>query len=142
LAGSLEEFPRTTTNRDGFRDPAGAPVLAFSHLGHTLLLAESGYAPTNPPEWIEKLRPQVVLLSVVAGDREERPDSEALEAMEGYSLLRTDRNGWIHLAMDGRRCGSRWKESDWKRPCYNRLIVVSKIEVIPYGYSYSPETSI
>jgi len=29
-----------------------------------LLLAESGYAPVNPREWIEKLRPQVVLLSV------------------------------------------------------------------------------
>ncbi|MCK5429328.1 MAG: ComEC/Rec2 family competence protein, partial [Anaerolineales bacterium] len=31
---------------------------------NALLLAESGYAPVNPPEWIDKLRPQVVLLSV------------------------------------------------------------------------------
>jgi hypothetical protein len=25
-----------------------------------------GYTPFNPPEWIERLRPQVVLLSAVA----------------------------------------------------------------------------
>ncbi len=38
-----------------------------------LLLADSGYAPANPPQWIEVLRPEVVLLSVAAGDREGRP---------------------------------------------------------------------
>jgi len=66
-----------------------------------LLLAESGYAPVNPPEWIEKLRPQVLLLSVAADDREGLPDPETLEAVEGYTLLRTDRNGWIELTTDG-----------------------------------------
>ena len=66
-----------------------------------LLLAESGYAPVNPPEWIEKLRPQVILLSVAAGDREGRPSPEALEAVREYSLLRTDRDGWIELSTDG-----------------------------------------
>ena len=66
-----------------------------------LLLADSGYAPLNPPEWIEKLRPQVVLLSVAAGDREGRPDVETLEAVQGYNLLRTDPNGWIELSTDG-----------------------------------------
>jgi competence protein ComEC len=63
-----------------------------------LLLADSGYAPTNPPEWIDKLHPQVVLLSVAAGDRDGRPDAETLEAVEGYTLLRTDRKGWIEIA--------------------------------------------
>ncbi len=66
-----------------------------------LLLAESGYAPANPPEWIEKLSPEVVLLSVAAGDREGRPDPEMLEAVDGYTLLRTDRDGWIELITDG-----------------------------------------
>jgi beta-lactamase superfamily II metal-dependent hydrolase len=75
-------------------DPSLAPVTA-------LLLAESGYTPANPPEWIEKLRPQVVLLSVAAGDREGRPDAETLEAVEGFTLLRTDRNGWIEITTDG-----------------------------------------
>jgi hypothetical protein len=31
------------------------------------------------------------------------PDREALEAVEGYELLRTDQNGWIELATDGRQ---------------------------------------
>ena len=29
-----------------------------------LLLADSGFAPLNPPEWIKALRPSLVLLSV------------------------------------------------------------------------------
>jgi hypothetical protein len=29
------------------------------------------------------------------------PSPETLEAVEGYSLLRTDRNGWIELSKDG-----------------------------------------
>ena len=33
-----------------------------------LLLAQSGYAPLNPPEWIARWQPQVILLSVGAGD--------------------------------------------------------------------------
>jgi competence protein ComEC len=66
-----------------------------------LLLADSGYAPANPPEWIANLNPQVVLLSVSARDGEGRPSPETLEAIQAYSLLRTDRNGWIELSTDG-----------------------------------------
>lgn len=66
-----------------------------------LLLADQGYAASNPREWIANLRPQVVLLSVAAGDREGRPDAEMLEAMQGCPLLRTDQNGWIELSTDG-----------------------------------------
>jgi beta-lactamase superfamily II metal-dependent hydrolase len=50
---------------------------------NALLLAESGYAPVNPPEWIDKLRPQVVLLSVAPDDREGLPSPETLQAVEG-----------------------------------------------------------
>ncbi len=66
-----------------------------------LLLAESGYAPLNPPEWIQHWNPQLVLLSVAAGDYDGRPSAEVLRALEGYNLLRTDQNGWIHLSTDG-----------------------------------------
>jgi hypothetical protein len=66
-----------------------------------LLLADSGYAPINPPEWIKKLKPQVVLLSVVAGDFNGLPSPETIEALEGYNLLRTDQEGWIELTTDG-----------------------------------------
>jgi hypothetical protein len=66
-----------------------------------LLLADGSYAPANPPEWIERLRPQVVLLSVAAGDRRSLPDPETLEAVAAYPLLRTEWNGWIELTTDG-----------------------------------------
>jgi competence protein ComEC len=66
-----------------------------------LLLADSGYAPLNPPEWIERWGPQVVLLSVTAGDAQGRPDPQVLDALNGRTLLRTDRNGWVRLSTDG-----------------------------------------
>ena len=76
---------------------------ADSGLGQVtaLLLAESGYAPANPPGWIEKLNPRVVLLSVAAGDWQGLPSPETLQAVQDYNLLRTDRNGWIQLSTDG-----------------------------------------
>jgi competence protein ComEC len=76
------------------KDNGQGPVTA-------LLLAESGYAPLNPVEWIERWRPQAVLLSVAAGDPDGLPNSQALEAVKDYSLLRTDRMGWIRLSTDG-----------------------------------------
>jgi competence protein ComEC len=68
-----------------------------------LLLADGGYAPLNPPGWIERWSPQVALLSVAAGDADGRPDPQVLQALEGYALLRTDQNGWIELSTDGER---------------------------------------
>ncbi len=66
-----------------------------------LLLAESGYAPLNPPELISFLHPQVALLSVAPADKTGLPSPETLEALEGYNLLRTDINGWIEITTDG-----------------------------------------
>ena len=74
-----------------------------------LLLADSGYAPLSPPEWIARWQPQVVLLSVGAGDKLGRPDPETLAAVEGYTLLRTDQNGWIELSTDGEQL---WVEAE------------------------------
>lgn len=66
-----------------------------------LLLADSGYAPVNPPEWIAALRPQVVILSVAAGDPDGLPAQETLDAVQDFTLLRTDQNGWITVSTDG-----------------------------------------
>ena len=74
-----------------------------------LLLAESGYAPVNPGDWIDDLAPQIVLLSVAAGDLEGLPSPETLQAIEGYNLLRTDQNGWIELTTDGEHL---WVEAE------------------------------
>lgn len=68
-----------------------------------LFLAESGYAPVNTQEWIEHWDPQLVLLSVGAGDHHGLPDPETLAAVESYPLLRTDLNGWVRLSTDGER---------------------------------------
>jgi competence protein ComEC len=67
-----------------------------------LLLADSGYAPVNPPEWIANLQPQVVILSVAAGDSDGLPDQATLDAVQEITLLRTDENGWIQVSTDGK----------------------------------------
>jgi len=66
-----------------------------------LLLADSGFAQTNPPDIIENLNPQLIVLSVAAGDPDGLPAQETLDALEGYSLLRTDRSGWIDTTTNG-----------------------------------------
>jgi beta-lactamase superfamily II metal-dependent hydrolase len=50
---------------------------------------------------IANLRPQVVLVSVSADDLQDLPSPETLGALQGYTVLRTDRNGWIELSTDG-----------------------------------------
>ena len=66
-----------------------------------LSLADSGYAPSNPPEWMANLNPEVVLLSVSAADENGMPDGEVLESLEDYELLRTDQNGWVEVSTNG-----------------------------------------
>ena len=43
-----------------------------------LLLADAGYAPTNPPELIENVNPQLTVLSVAAGDPNGLPSQDVL----------------------------------------------------------------
>jgi competence protein ComEC len=66
-----------------------------------LLLADAGYAPSNPVDIFENLNPQLVVLSVAAGDPNGLPSQDVLDALDGYSLLRTDRSGWIDVSTDG-----------------------------------------
>jgi len=66
-----------------------------------LLIADSGYAPINPPEWIANLNPQLIILDVAAGDPDGLPHEGTLEVIKDYPLLRTDYNGWIEVTTDG-----------------------------------------
>jgi competence protein ComEC len=66
-----------------------------------LLLADNGYAPLNPQEWIDNLRPQIILLGIAAGNYDGLPSQETLEFIQAFPLLRTDQNGWIRLHTDG-----------------------------------------
>ena len=68
-----------------------------------LLLADSGFAQLNPPEWITALQPRLAVLSVAAGDQDGLPEQSVLDALSGTRLLRTDRNGWIEVSTDGSR---------------------------------------
>lgn len=70
---------------------------------NVLSLADSGYAASNPPEWITNLNPELVLLSVSAADENGMPDSEVLDSVKGYDLLRTDQNGWVEITTDGKQ---------------------------------------
>jgi beta-lactamase superfamily II metal-dependent hydrolase len=78
-----------------------------------LLLADSGFAQLNTPEWITFLNPQLVVLSVAAGDINGLPNKETLEAASGLPLLRTDVNGWIEVTSDGH---SLWVEVERAAP--------------------------
>ena len=72
-------------------------------LGHSigrvdlLLLADSGYPPLNPSEWIYNLNPRVVWLAASG----EEPSLELLETLQGRTLLRSDSNGWLRVVTDG-----------------------------------------
>ena len=66
-----------------------------------LSLADSGYLPSNPTEWIENLNPELVILSVAAGDEDGMPDADVMESVKDYALLRTDQNGWIEISTNG-----------------------------------------
>jgi competence protein ComEC len=66
-----------------------------------LLLADSGLAQLNTPEWISFLNPQLVILSVAADNLNGLPNQDALDAVGDITLLRTDVNGWSELSSDG-----------------------------------------
>ncbi|MFZ5882297.1 MAG: ComEC/Rec2 family competence protein [Chloroflexota bacterium] len=89
--------------------PVGMSFDALDELGYgedlggvsVLLLADAGYAPSNPEDWIVNLNPALVVLSVAAADPNGMPDADTLEAVKDYALLRTDQNGWIEISTDG-----------------------------------------
>lgn len=94
----------------GFRMllPIGADFDALAELQardlgeiNVLLLADSGFAQLNPVDWINALNPQLVVLSVSAGDFRGMPDIETLDAVAERALVRTDFNGWIQIITDG-----------------------------------------
>jgi beta-lactamase superfamily II metal-dependent hydrolase len=78
-----------------------------------VLLAESGYAPLNPPELLSFLHPQLAILSVASADHTGLPSPETIDALNGTNLLRTDVNGWIELTTDGRQMWVNVERVDW-----------------------------
>jgi hypothetical protein len=58
-----------------------------------LLLSQSGYAPLTPPELVSTLNPTLVVISVAPADKDGLPNPATLDALKGYSVLRTDLMG-------------------------------------------------
>jgi len=80
-----------------------------------LSLAQSGYAPLTPVDWIDNLNPQLTLLSVAAGDKDGLPHQETLDALGSHSLLRTDQNGWIEITTDGKEMWVQAERNEQKK---------------------------
>ncbi len=68
-----------------------------------LLLANNGHILFNPPRFIQKLNPRLVILSVAAGDKEGLPSTHTLQTIADYPFLRTDQDGWVHITTDGKQ---------------------------------------
>jgi len=66
-----------------------------------VLLAQSGYSPANPPDWLTALKPQAVILSVAAADPNGLPSPDLFTTLKDANLIRTDASGWIDLSSDG-----------------------------------------
>jgi beta-lactamase superfamily II metal-dependent hydrolase len=79
--------------------------------GSIPLRTGNGQASLNAPVWIDNQAPQVILLSAAAQDTNGLPSQETLDALQGYTLLRTDLNGWVELTTDGKRV---WVEVEKK----------------------------
>jgi beta-lactamase superfamily II metal-dependent hydrolase len=75
------------------------------------LLADHGYVPSNPPEWIQALQPPLIMLGVASDDRKGLPSAEIEEFLKSYPHLRTDQNGWIKVTTDGEQM---WVEVEKK----------------------------
>ncbi|GAB4502708.1 MAG: hypothetical protein Fur0035_22630 [Anaerolineales bacterium] len=99
--------------------PLGVDFDAFQSLQNgreigtvsVLLLAENGYGPANPPQWLTTLSPQVYILSVASADSAGLPDPQLMKFLENQNILRSDRNGWISISSDGEQM---WLESERK----------------------------
>ncbi len=68
-----------------------------------LSLADNGYAPSNPSDWLANLDPQLFILSVAPSDPNGLPDPALIQSLAGTNLLRTDTNGWVDLSSDGQK---------------------------------------
>lgn len=77
-----------------------------------LLLADNGYQSSNPSIWIDNLHPQLALLSVGIKDSQGLPNRGLIDRLAGYSLLRTDQHGTVHLTSNGKKLWIRVERLD------------------------------
>ena len=72
---------------------------------NVFMLADNGYVPLNPPEWLANLDPDLLWWPLSA----DAPQAETLALKATRASLRTDLNGWVRLRTDGALL---WLESE------------------------------
>ncbi|MFC2064636.1 ComEC/Rec2 family competence protein [Chloroflexota bacterium] len=65
------------------------------------LIPAAGYLPLNPPEWINRLAPNLAILAGTETDLNRTLEKEILTTFKPYTLLSTDQTGWIKISTDG-----------------------------------------
>jgi beta-lactamase superfamily II metal-dependent hydrolase len=73
---------------------------------NAVLLSDGGNPAANPPQWLDDLDPDLVLLST---NTEQLPSADLLRQLMGRTILRTDIHGSIELVTDG---GQLWVQVD------------------------------
>jgi len=73
----------------------------FSTLPASVLIAGQGEKGVISEDLVNGTNPQLVILSIGAGDSKARPDAEMIDLFENLMVLRTDVNGWIVVSTDG-----------------------------------------
>jgi competence protein ComEC len=66
-----------------------------------VMLAGQGELEVITENLLSTVNPQLIILSLGAGDKQNRPDGEVIDLLAGHSLLRTDDSGWIKVSTDG-----------------------------------------
>ncbi len=102
---------------------------------NVLLLSQSGYAPLTRPALLDNLNPQLVVISVAVADQDGLPDQETLDLLKGYSVLRTDLNGWIEVSTDGKQM---WVSSERLPPTVGAQAPVASREPNPLPSTTAP----
>jgi competence protein ComEC len=80
--------------------------------GTALLVADHGADTATQEAWVQAVNPQVVLISVGAGNRDGDPAPAVLSRLVGRTVLRTDERGSITLLTDGQQL---WVETETRR---------------------------
>ena len=90
LTGDMEALQEVTLARQPW--DLQATVLKIAH---------HGSATSTTDLLLQRVQPQIALISAAAGNRFGHPHDEVLQRLSGTTVLRTDINGTIHLRSDG-----------------------------------------
>jgi competence protein ComEC len=68
-----------------------------------LQLASNGGEKENPDEWIKAADPQIAVVEAEQGNKSAQPASTVLDRLRAIPIYRTDLQGTIEMATDGKQ---------------------------------------